>query len=79
MDRQQNTGRPVTDTKVSTDKARQGKAGRPVLFVLIAALVLVAIAWFAAEMFGQSIDPTPDNAPAPSTQTEPAGNSGVNN
>lgn len=74
-----NTGRPNTDKKVATDKARQGKLGQPVLVVLIAALVLAAIAWFAAEMFGQSIDPQPDNAPAPSTQTEPAGNSGVNN
>jgi flagellar basal body-associated protein FliL len=78
MDRP-NNGRPTTDHKVSTDKARQGKRGSPVLIVLIAALVLVAIAWFAAEMFGQSIDPQPDNAVAPSTQTEPAGNSGVNN
>jgi hypothetical protein len=78
MDRP-NNGRPTTDRKIATDKARQGKSGRPVLMVLISALVLVAIAWFAAEMFGQSIDPEPDNAPAPSTQTEPAGNSGVNN
>ena len=78
MDRQTN-GRPTAEKKVSTDRARQGKAGRPVLLVLISALVLVAIAWFAAEMFGQSIDPEPDNAPAPSTQTEPAGNSGVTN
>lgn len=78
MDRP-NNGIPTPERKVATDKARQGKLGQPVLVVLISALILVAIAWFAAEMFGQSIDPTPDNAPAPSTQTEPAGNSGVNN
>ncbi|MBS9722522.1 hypothetical protein JYU29_17645 [Tianweitania sp. BSSL-BM11] len=74
-----NAGRPVVDKDVSPDKARQGKLGQPVLIVLICALVLAAVAWFGAEMFGQSIDPEPDNAVAPSTQTEPAGNSAVVN
>jgi hypothetical protein len=66
------------EKRVGTDKARQGKRGGPVLIVLISALVLLALGWFAVEMFGESIDNPVDNAPATPTQTEPAGNSGVN-
>jgi hypothetical protein len=42
---------------ISTDKARQGRRGTQVLTVLVVALVLAAIAWFAAEMYGKSTDP----------------------
>jgi hypothetical protein len=38
-------------------KARQGMLGTPVLMVLIAALVLAAVAWWGAEIFGESIAP----------------------
>ena len=50
---------------VSTDKARQGHWGRHVLLVLIAALLLAAVAWAAAEFYGRAIDPS---QPAVSSQ-----------
>lgn len=37
-------------------EARQGALGRPVLYVLITALILAAMAWAAAEYFGKAID-----------------------
>ena len=58
---------------VSENKARQGRWGRQVLAVLIAALVLAAIAWGAAEFYGETIDsgtPAGDSgAPAGQSQT----------
>ncbi len=58
---------------VPEDKARQGRWGRQVLVVLIAALVLAMIAWGAAEFYGEAIDsgtPAGDsNAPAGQGQT----------
>lgn len=42
---------------VQTDKARQGRRGSPVLLVLVAALVLAAVAWGIAEIFGEATDP----------------------
>lgn len=60
------------EKKVAPEKARQGKLGQPVLIVLICALILAAIAWFGAEMFGESIDPADNNSNVPAaTQTEP--------
>ena len=41
---------------VPEEKARQGRWGVRVLFVLAAALFLVMIAWAGAEYYGQSID-----------------------
>jgi hypothetical protein len=38
-------------------RARQGVLGRPVLMVLVGALVLAAIAWWGAELFGSAIEP----------------------
>lgn len=43
---------------IKEDKARQGRRGQQVLYVLIAALILAAIAWFGAELYGTSIDPS---------------------
>ena len=43
---------------VSTDKARQGHWGRHLLIVLIAALLLAALAWGAAEIYGAAIAPS---------------------
>lgn len=37
-------------------EARQGLLGRPVLMVLIAGLILAAVAWAGAEMFGEATD-----------------------
>lgn len=47
---------------ISTDKARQGKKGVPVLKVLIGALVLVAIVWGGLEIWGSNIAPPDSNA-----------------
>ena len=49
-----------------TKKARQGRMGFPVLLVLVAALVLLAIGWWAVEMYGEAID---DQQPAAETTT----------
>lgn len=54
--------------KISTNRARQGLLGKPVLMVLIGGLLLAVVAWTAAEKWGESIDP---QAGAP-TQTAPA-------
>ena len=66
-------GRPTplgspAETPMSATEARQGRAGFPVLKVLIAALVLVAVAWGLAEMRGHNTAP-----PAEQTATPPAG------
>jgi hypothetical protein len=42
---------------LGTDKARQGRRGAPVLLILIAAFMLLAIAWFIAEMYGRATEP----------------------
>jgi hypothetical protein len=47
---------PVRET---TNEARQGPLGRPVLNVLIAALLLALVAWGAAELYGESVDNAP--------------------
>ena len=60
-----------TAEKLTAREARQGMPGRPVLMVLIAALVLAAVAWAGAEMWGESTD---RDASAP-TATAPAANS----
>ncbi len=49
----QNSQTPVRETAAET---RQGPLGRPMLKVLIGGLILAAIAWGAAEMFGESTD-----------------------
>lgn len=42
---------------IETDKARQGRRGSPVLLVLIAALLLMAVAWGIAEFYGRATAP----------------------
>ncbi|MBY4593259.1 hypothetical protein K6N13_30300 [Rhizobium sp. 8Z] len=46
---------PERVTESATD-ARQGRYGKPVLAVLLSALVLAMMAWGAAEIWGESID-----------------------
>lgn len=41
---------------ISTEKARQGRWGFPVLLVLICALVLAGVVWFGVEFYGETID-----------------------
>jgi len=55
---------------IPTNKARQGRGGLQVLVVLIAALLLAAIAWFAAEFFGEAIDTQGVENPAGQVQSE---------
>lgn len=50
--------------KISTDRARQGKLGKPVLVVLVVSLLLVLAVWAGVEIFGEAID-------TPAQQSEP--------
>ena len=47
---------PVQETP---NEARQGPPGRPILHVLIVALLLAIIAWGAAELYGESAENAP--------------------
>ncbi len=42
--------------RIPARKARQGGMGRPVLVVLIVGLILAALAWWGAEIYGKSIE-----------------------
>lgn len=53
---------------IPEQEAKQGRKGLRVLWILIIALVLAAIAWGAAEFYGESIDTTP---PAGDTGSSP--------
>jgi hypothetical protein len=65
-------------------EARQGRAGKPVLTVLGAALILALIAWAGAEWWGEATDPPAErtgavgqpanSAPANSAPTSGTGN-----
>lgn len=41
---------------IETDKARQGRWGWQVLMVLVVALLLAMIAWYAVETYGEATD-----------------------
>lgn len=62
-----------TQRVFSSRQSRQGPKGRPVLLVLMTSLVLAAIAWFAAEMWGEATEPPISQQTAP-----PASTSGEN-
>ncbi|MER8656940.1 hypothetical protein [Mesorhizobium sp. M0847] len=58
------------------NKARQGRWGWHGLRILVAALLLAFIAWGAAEIYGQKIDPdTPEGQGQPTGQSAPANQS----
>lgn len=63
---------------LSPREARQGLRGQPVLVILVISLVLVAIVWLAAELWGQSTQPvTPgDTNPPAANQTQNPGAQG---
>lgn len=67
---ERDTQKTVETTAV---KAKQGRTGKPVLMVLVGGLVLAAVAWYAAEHYGEAIDNT---APAAETQA-PSSNTDV--
>lgn len=59
---------------VPTEKARQGRWGRPVLIVLVVALLLAMVGWAGVEIYGsmiqtddtfQSLDVDPEDAVTP--------------
>jgi hypothetical protein len=58
------------DKIIPTNKARQGRWGRHVLAVLIAALALTAIVWAGVEFYGEQIDNQSD-VPAAGGTTQP--------
>lgn len=43
--------------KLSENKARQGRLGRPVLIVLVVSLILAMAVWWGVELYGTSIAP----------------------
>ncbi|HEY4193333.1 MAG TPA: hypothetical protein VGM46_11865 [Mesorhizobium sp.] len=51
---------------IPEQKARQAGWGKRVLLILICALVLIVIAWAAAEFYGETID---NSTPAADTTT----------
>ena len=60
--------------------ARQGYAGRPVLVVLIAGLVLAMIVWAFVEFYGNAIEPATSDAITPSSSvTEQSGGTSQQN
>jgi hypothetical protein len=73
------TIRDKQSAPLSPTEARQGAFGKPVLTVLVAALILAAVGWLGVEIWGQHIDPdksaTSAPAPGPSTNSsaQPAG------
>ncbi|KAA0687372.1 hypothetical protein DTW90_33475 [Neorhizobium sp. P12A] len=64
---------------ISPPDTRQGALGKPVLIVLVSALILAAVGWIGVEFWGEHIDPdksaTSAPAPGPSTNSgaQPAG------
>jgi hypothetical protein len=60
-------------TPLAPTEARQGALGKPVLVVLVAALLLSAVGWFGVEMWGRHIDPdkSATSAPAPGASANP--------
>jgi cytoskeletal protein RodZ len=63
------------EVRLSATEARQGRLGRPVLTVLVASLVLVILAWAAAELWGMYIAPRDeavDHTTTSSTTSAPA-------
>lgn len=64
---------------ISPNKARQGPLGRPVLIVLIVALLLALGAWAGVEFWGERIDApaagNPGGATAPAAPATGTGSS----
>lgn len=60
---------PERRVEVSETKAKQGRWGGQVLVILIVGLILAAIVWWGAEIYGEAI--APDN-PVGDPQTTPS-------
>jgi hypothetical protein len=59
--------RQAMDKTIPAEKAKQGRSGRHVLIVLVAALILAMAAWYGAEFYAEMIHP--DNQPTSSQTT----------
>lgn len=46
----------IDEKQIPEEEAKQGRTGGRVLMVLVAALVLAAVAWAIAELYGEAID-----------------------
>lgn len=58
--------------KLSENKARQGRLGRPVLIVLLVSLALAMIVWWGVELYGTAIAPNEgDTQTGVETQSAP--------
>lgn len=53
---------------IPEEKAKQGRLGRPVLIVLVCALILAMFAWAGVEMWGEQIDATAVQEPGQVSQ-----------
>jgi len=49
--------------QISGNRAKQGRSGHRVLVVLLSALALAAVGWFALEFYGEAIDSRSDAQP----------------
>lgn len=49
--------------QISGNRAKQGRSGYRVLIVLVSALALAAVGWFALEFYGEAIDSQSDAQP----------------
>jgi uncharacterized membrane protein len=61
---------------ISSNKARQGPLGRPVLIVLIVALLLALGAWAGVAFWGEKIDAPAAGVTAPAAPATGTGSSG---
>jgi hypothetical protein len=65
---------------LTATEARQGTWGRRVLYVLVCALILAAIAWWSAEYYGSAIaPPSTDQTTTSSVSKDPIANDKVIN
>lgn len=58
------------ETNVSTQEARQGRRGAPVLYILIGGLLLAALVWAVVEFYGVSIEEPSQEVGQPNTPAE---------
>lgn len=59
--------------EISSNKAKQGRQGRPVLVVLIVGLLLALVVWGVIEIYGSAIAPENPSGDPASVPTEGLG------
>lgn len=53
---------------IPEEKAKQGRRGRPVLVVLVCAILLALVAWAGVEIWGEQIDAPANEEPGQISQ-----------